>query len=73
MLGQGREDLARGSGPLSPPDNGCYRALASWGSPQPLVLKVGREPGAFRRRVVGWLCVIVCGWVPPSLERHVEP
>lgn len=37
------------------------------------MLKVGSDVGAFRGRVVGWLCVIACGWVPPSPERHVEP
>ncbi|XP_008587249.1 PREDICTED: protein kinase C epsilon type-like [Galeopterus variegatus] len=49
------------------------RHFEDWESPEPLVLKVGRRPASFRRRVVGWLCVTVCGWVPPSLERHVEP
>ncbi|KAF3826808.1 hypothetical protein GH733_009333 [Mirounga leonina] len=34
------------------PDDVCDRELASWESPQPLVLKVGREGGAFRRSVL---------------------
>ena len=41
------------------------------GNPKLPVLKVGREAGAFFRQARGGL--VVCGWVPRSLERHVEP
>lgn len=57
---------------LCPPGRVYCSGLASWESPRLLVLKVDIGPGAFRRRVVGWFRAIVCGWVPPSLERHVE-
>ena len=43
--------------------------LESW-EPKLPVLKVGREAGAFFRQARGGL--VVCGWVPRSLERHVE-
>nr|XP_020758864.1 protein kinase C epsilon type [Odocoileus virginianus texanus] len=41
------------------------------GNPKLPVLKVGGEAGAFFRQARGGL--VVCGWVPRSLERHVEP
>lgn len=74
-LGVRKMDMERGYSPLPAlctVGRGYCRGLASWESPGPLVLKVDRGPGAFRRRVVGWFGAIVCGWVPPSLERHVE-
>lgn len=40
------------------------------GNPKLPVLKVGGEAGSFRQARGG---LVVCGWVPPSLERHVEP
>lgn len=64
--------MEKGYKPLSHPDGRCFTELASWESPEPPVLGAGGELGAFGRSGVGWLRVIVCGWVPQSLERHVE-
>lgn len=44
-------------------DGWCFMEFVSWESFEFLVLGVGGEFGVFGRSGVGWLCVIVCGWV----------